>query len=153
QAQMEAAGAGSLIPPVTRWTGGWLFASSDSLHMDFAPYAATGQRASNIRIGGKPLDPAATYRYASYWYATDPCSVNGIPVADCKVADASPSNIRILRDADGSPLDAVEAVARSIEKAPTKTVNPAPARFRLPRPLPPPRFGSPEVQPLRGAAP
>jgi sulfur-oxidizing protein SoxB len=121
--------------------------------MDFDPYAATGQRASNVRIGGKPLGPAASYRYASYWYATDPCSVNGIPVADCKVADAVPSNIRILRDGDGSPLDAVEAVARYIEKAPNRTVNPSLDRVRLVRPLPPPRFGFPEVQPLRGAAP
>jgi S-sulfosulfanyl-L-cysteine sulfohydrolase len=153
KAQIEATADGSLNPDVTKWTGGWLFAFSDSLHMDFDPYAATGQRASNVRIGGKPLDPAASYRYASYWYATDPCSVNGIPVADCKVADAVPSNIRILRDGAGSPLDAVEAVARYIEKAPNRTVNPSLDRVRLVRPLPAPRFGFPEVQPLRGAAP
>jgi sulfur-oxidizing protein SoxB len=153
KSQIEAAADGSLNPDVTKWTGGWLFAFSDSLHMDLDPYAAAGQRASNVRIGGKPLDPAGNYRYASYWYATDPCSVNSIPVAGCTVADAAPSNIRILRDADGSPLDAVEAVARYIEKAPNKTVNPPLDRVRLVRPLPPPRFGFPEVQPLRGATP
>lgn len=153
KSQIEAAADGSLNPDVTKWTGGWLFAFSDSLRMDFDPYAPAGQRASNIRIDGKPLDPAATYRYTSYWYATDPCSVNSIPVTGCTVADAVPSNIRILRDGDGSPLDGVEAVARYIEKAPNRTVNPSLDRVRLVRPLPPPRFGSPEVQPLRGATP
>jgi len=153
KSQIEAAADGSLNPDVTKWTGGWLFDFSDSLHMDFDPYAATGQRASNIQIGGAPLDPARTYRYASYWYATDPCSVNGIPVQGCAVADGAPGNIRILREADGSPLDAVEAVARYIEKAPDKTISPSLDRVRLVRPLPPPRFGFPEVQPLRGATP
>jgi hypothetical protein len=78
--------------------------------------------------------------------------VNGIPVQGCTVADGAPTGIKILRDADGSTLDAVEIVARYIEKAPDKTVNPALDRVRLLQPLPPPRFGFPEVQPLRGAA-
>jgi hypothetical protein len=151
KSQIEAAADGSLNPDVTKWTGGWLFDFSDTLHMDFDPMAASGQRAFNIRIGGKPLDPAATYRYASYWYATDPCSVNGIPVQGCTVADGVPKGIRILRDGDGSTLDAVEIVARYIEKSPDRTVNPALDRVRLVRPLPPPRFGFREVQPLRGA--
>jgi len=153
KSQIENAADGALNPDVTKWTGGWLFDFSDTLHMDFDPFAATGQRASNISIGGKPLDPAATYRYASYWYATDPCSVNDIQVQGCTAAEGVPTGIRIVRDGDGSTLDAVEIVARYIEKAPDKTVNPSLDRVRLVRPLPPPRFGFPEVQPLRGAAP
>jgi 2',3'-cyclic-nucleotide 2'-phosphodiesterase (5'-nucleotidase family) len=152
KSQIEAAADGSLNPDVTKWTGGWLFGFSDTLQMDLDPMAATGQRASNIRIGGEPLDPAGTYRYASYWYAADPCSVNGIAVQGCTVADGVPTGIRILRDGDGSTLDAVEIVARYIEKAPDKTVNPALDRVRIMQPLPPPRFGFPEVQPLGGAA-
>ena len=151
KSQIENAADGALNPDVTKWTGGWLFDFSDTLHMDFDPFAATGQRASNISIGGKPLDPAATYRYASYWYATDPCSVNDIQVQGCTAAEGVPTGIRIVRDGDGSTLDAVEIVARYIEKAPDKTVNPSLDRVRLVRPLPPPRFGFREVQPLRGA--
>ena len=153
KSQIEAAADGSLNPDVTKWTGGWLFGFSDTLRMDLDPFAATGQRASNIRIGDKPLDPAGSYRYASYWYATDPCIVNDIAVQGCTVKDGVPAGIRIQRDSDGSTLDAVEIVARYIEKAPDKTVNPALDRVRLLQPLPPPRFGFPEVQPLRGAAP
>src|SRR5215468_1872256 len=137
KSQIEAAADGSLNPDVTKWTGGWLFDFSDTLRMDLDPFAATGQRASNIRIGGKPLDLAGSYRYASYWYATDPCIVNDIAVQGCTVKDGVPAGIRIQRDSDGSTLDAVEIVARYIEKAPDKTVNPVLDRVRLVRPLPP----------------
>src|SRR5262249_25361218 len=149
KSQIEAGADGSLNPGVTKWTRALPVALRDALHMDFDPYAATGQRAPNVRIGGKPLDPAATYQYASYWYATDPCSVNGIAVTGCTVANAVPSNIRILREADGSPLDAVEAVARSIPKAPNKTINPPPGRGRLLPPRPPPPLGFPQGPPRR----
>jgi S-sulfosulfanyl-L-cysteine sulfohydrolase len=151
--QIENSADGAMNPDVSKWTGGWMFNFSDTLRGNLDAYASTGKRASNLTINGTPLNPAASYRYASYWYATDPCSVNGIAVQGCTIANRTPSNIEIIKDADGTPLDAVELVARYIESRPNKTVNPTANRIKLVRPLPPYRFGFPEVQPLRGAQP
>jgi S-sulfosulfanyl-L-cysteine sulfohydrolase len=151
--QLENSADGSMNPDVTKWTGGWLFNFSDHLRADFDPYASAGNRVLNMSIGGKPLEAAKTYRYASYWYATDACSVNGIAIQGCTASSGLPSNIEVLKDADGSPLDGAELVARYIEQSPNKTVNPTANRIKLIKPLPPYRFGFPEVQPLRGAKP
>ena len=69
--QLENSAEGALDPNPANWTGGWLFAYS-GLTMDLDPYRATGFRVSNIRVGGKPLDPEAVYSYAGYWYARRP---------------------------------------------------------------------------------
>ena len=61
--------------------------------------------------------------------------------------------IEVLRDAAGQPLDGVEVVVRYLEGLPQRTANPEQNRIKLARPLPPPAFGSPEVQPWRGATP
>jgi S-sulfosulfanyl-L-cysteine sulfohydrolase len=150
KAQLENSADGSMNPDVSKWTGGWLFNYSDTLRGTLDPYAAAGQRALALTINGTPLNPAATYRYASYWYAADPCSVNGITVPGCTAVNRTPNNITILKDTDGGPLDAAEVVARYIESQPNKTVNPTANRIKLAKPLPPYRFGFPEVQPLRG---
>jgi S-sulfosulfanyl-L-cysteine sulfohydrolase len=153
KAQIENSADGSMNPDVSKWTGGWMFNFSDTLRMTVNPYAGSGQRVSDVVIGGKPLQADATYRYASYWYATDPCAVNTIPIAGCTLSDGKPTNIEIVRDADGSPLDGAEFVARHIEGLPNRTINVSVDRTRLLSPLPRYRYGFAEVQPLRGARP
>lgn len=152
--QIEGAADGSLNPDVAKWTGGWLFNFSN-VAMDIDPYQTAGNRASNIRVAGAALDPAATYSYASYWYAADPGLINVLPAA----------NICVLKDVDGAtdcvpvgtalgtPIDATEVVARYLETLPERTANPALHRIRLLQPLPAPRYFFPEVQPLWGAQP
>lgn len=172
--QIENAADGSLNPDVSKWTGGWLFNFS-GLTMDFdpysppsgaAPFALDNGRAFNIRVHGEPLalrnadGSPRLYSYASYWYAADPCLINTIAVPGCTVVNGQPSNIAIVKDTDGTPLDATEVVARYIEAQPNMTVDPVLNRITLkskttgaPVSLPPYRFGFPEVQPLRGAQP
>jgi 2',3'-cyclic-nucleotide 2'-phosphodiesterase (5'-nucleotidase family) len=140
--QIESAADGSLNPDVARWTGGWLYNFS-GVTMDIDPYQPPGSRASNILVNGTLLNPAGDYTYASYWYAADPGLINVAPA----------TNITVLKDSDGSPLDATEIVARYLETLPNRTADPALHRIRLVKPLPPARFGFPEVQPLRGAQP
>jgi len=140
--QIENAANGSLDPNVANWTGGWLFNFS-GLTMDLDPYQTQGNRASNIRIGGQPLVSTQTYRYASMWYDEEPNLVNVLPA----------TNIVVLRDDDGSPLDATEVVVRYLETLPNRTANPELHRTHLLRPLPAPAFGNREIQPLRGARP
>ena len=137
--QIEGAADGSLNPDVSTWTGGWLFGFS-GLTMDFDPYQARGARASNIRVGGTPLEPNRDYSYASYWYAADPALINTVPAAE----------VRVLKDGDGGALDAVEVVARHVRSLPSATVPLVDSRIKLLKPLPAPKFGNREVQPLRG---
>lgn len=172
--QIENAANGSLNPNVANWTGGWLFNFS-GVTMDFdpyspptgaAPFALDNGRAFNIQVNGEPLalrnanGSPRMYSYASYWYAADPCLINTIAVPGCTVANGQPSNIAIVKDSDGTPLDGTEVVARYIESQPNMTVDPVLNRIALknkttgdPVSLPPYRFGFPEVQPLRGAQP
>ena len=145
--QIENAANGSLSPKVADWTGGWLFNFS-GLTMDLDPYAAAGTRASNIKLtsragGALPLDLAAKYSYASYYYRADPALVNTAPATDVKV----------LTDEQGQPLDGVEVVVRYLKSLPGQTANPELNRIKLLKPLPAAKFGNAEVQPLRGAAP
>ncbi len=147
--QIEGAATGSLAPNVADWTGGWLFNFS-GVTMDFDPYEAPGQRASNIKVGGQNLDPAKDYSYASYWYGADPGLINVLPAA----------NIVVLKDNDGAALDGTEVVVRYLESLPGKTADVQLNRISLknkatgaPIQMPPYRFGFPEVQPLRGAKP
>lgn len=138
--QIEGAADGSLNPDVSKWTGGWLFNFS-GVTMDLDPYQAAGARASNIQVHGQALDPAGDYRYASYWYANDPGLINVLPA----------SNIQVLSDENGAPLDGTEVVVRYLQSLPGMTADPELNRIKLLHPLPAPRFGNPEVQPLRGA--
>jgi len=140
--QIENAANGSLNPNVGAWTGGWLFNFS-GVTMDLDPYLGLGQRASNIRVNGAPLVAGQQYRYASMWYPEDPNQVNVLPA----------TNIVVLKDDDGSPLDATEVVVRYLATLPNHTANPTLHRNRLVRPLPAPVFGNKEIQPLRGATP
>mgnify|MGYP000150221674 CR=1 FL=1 len=150
--QIENAAQGSLNPDVAAWTGGWLFNFS-GVTMNIDPYAANGARASNIQVNGAPLDVAANYTYASYWYAADPCLINVVPIPGCTATGGVPSNIRVLKDSDGGPLDGAEVVVKYLESLPNKTASPVLNRITLTSPLPAPKFGNPEVQPLRGATP
>lgn len=146
--QIENAVDGSLNPKVEAWTGGWLFNFS-GVTMDVDPYELKGSRASNVKVYGrqakewKPLNPEADYTYASYYYNTDPSLINVVPA----------TNITVLKDEKGNPLDGVEVVVRYLESLPDKTANPELNRIRLRKPLPTARFGFPEIQPFRGAEP
>lgn len=146
QRQIEDSASGSLAPDVTEWTGGWLFNFS-GVTMDFDPYQATGSRAFNIKVGGQSLDPAQEYSYASYWYASDPTLINVLPATD----------IEVLKDSDGGPLDGVEVVVQYLGSLPGKTADVQLNRVVLknrttgePVQMPAYKFGFPEVQPLRG---
>lgn len=150
--QIEAAANGSLNPDVSAWTGGWLFNFS-GVTMSIDPYAANGARASNIVINGAPLVTTNDYSYASYWYAADPCLINVIAIPGCTATGGVPSNITILKDANGDPLDAAEVVVNYLQTLPGQTANPTLNRITLVNPLPGPKFGNYEVQPLRGATP
>jgi 2',3'-cyclic-nucleotide 2'-phosphodiesterase (5'-nucleotidase family) len=147
--QIENAANGSLNPDVSKWTGGWCFNFS-GVTMDLdpyatlvgtVPYALDNGRASNIRVNGDPLVLSKAYTYASYWYAINPGQINVI----------NASNITVLKDDNGEPLDGAEVVVKYLASQPNKTVSPLLNRTTLTSPLPPYRFGFPEVQPLRGA--
>jgi 2',3'-cyclic-nucleotide 2'-phosphodiesterase (5'-nucleotidase family) len=144
--QIEALADGALNPDVSQWTGGWL-GNYSGMTMNIDPYQNAGARSSNIQVTDwdtalvAPLDTNATYTYASHYYATAPNVINLLPA----------QNITILRDENGEPLDATEVVARYLQRQPNATVSPQVGRIQLLRPLPQPRFGNLEVQPLAGA--
>ena len=177
--QIENAADGSLNPDVAKWTGGWLFNFS-GVTMDFDPYAApTGAapfalsngRAFNIMVNGAPLAlrrtnavtgviTNQTYTYASYWYSADPCLLNTIAVPGCTFDPVTrvPSNITVLREADGSPMDGTEVVVNYLQSLGGAAANPVLNRTTLknkadglPTALPLAKFGNSEMQPLRGA--
>ena len=149
--QVENAADGSLNPDVSKWTGGWLFNFS-GVTMNLDPYGALGARASNIKVNGLPLDTTAMYTYASYWYANDPCLINVVPIPGCTATGGVPSNVTILRDDDGSPMDGTEVVVKYLQSLPGQTADPILNRITLMNPLPAPISSNPEVQPWRGAA-
>src|SRR5207245_3527862 len=91
----------------------------------------------------KPLDPAASYTYASYYYARDPDIINTVPA----------SAVTVLKDKDGQALDGVEVVVRYLASLPNKTTAPRAGRLKLRKPLHVARFGSEEIQPWRGVQP
>lgn len=138
--QIENAATGSLNPDVSKWTGGWLFNFS-GVTLDFDPNKPNGARASNIRVGGTPLDPEKDYTYASYWYAADPELINVVPA----------KSIRVLKETDGKPMDGTEVVVRYLNAQPYGMVRTEIDRIRLLAPLPAPKYGFPEIQPLAGA--
>ena len=66
-----------------------------------------------------------------------------------------PPNFRglpvLVKDQDGRDLDAVEVVARYLASLPNRTTTPRTGRLKLVKPVPAASFGSPEIQPWRGA--
>ena len=91
----------------------------------------------------KPLDPEADYTYASYYYARDPDLINTVPATD----------ISVVKDKDGRRSTRVDVVVRYIAGLPNRTTAPRAGRLKLIKPLPVASFGSPEIQPWRGAVP
>jgi sulfur-oxidizing protein SoxB len=144
--QIENSIDGSLNPDVSKWTGGWLFNFS-GLRAEIDPYAKLGERTRNILVADrstnawKPLDLDADYSYASYYYARDPDLINTVPA----------QAITIVKDKEGRDLDAVEVVVKYLESLPQRTTAPKTGRLKLTEPLPVASFGSPEIQPWRGA--
>ena len=167
--QIESAANGSLNPNIIEWSGGWLFNFS-GLTMDFdpypllttnAPYPLNVGRAFNIKVNNADLVLANNYSYASYWYSGNPCNINTIAVPGCVVdpVTGAPSNITILKDVDGSPLDATEVVVNYLQSL-GGPANPVLNRITLkdkttglPTTLPAAKFGNKEMQPLVGAQP
>ena len=167
--QIESAANGSLNPNIIDWSGGWLFNFS-GLTMDFdpypllttnAPYPLDVGRAFNIKVNNADLVLTNSYSYASYWYSGNPCNINTIAVPGCVVdpVTGAPSNITILKDVDGSPLDATEVVVNYLQSL-GGPANPVLNRITLkdkttglPTTLPAAKFGNKEMQPLVGAQP
>jgi hypothetical protein len=147
KSQLESSVEGALSPAVSEWTGGWLFNFS-GLTARIDPAAPKGKSASDLRIkraGSREfaeLDLDANYTYASYYYAADPTLINVLPATE----------IEVVRDETGTPLDGVDVVVRYLASLPGRRADPGPARLTLVRPLPPPAFGNSEIQPLRGVA-
>jgi len=152
--QIENPADGSMNPDPRRWRGGWLFGFS-GVSFDLDPYLTIGNRASNVKVGGQDLDPAASYSYASYWYDSDPDLINRVPATDIEIA---------VRDANGKALfvpvadrgvypamDGTEIVWQYLRDNLGGTLgNLETHRVNLLRPLPVPVFGNYEVQALRG---
>ena len=125
---------------VGEWINGWT-AGYSGLTADFDPLASQGNRVSNIRINGQPMDPNASYTVAGFYYDLVPTLINRIPA----------KNISVLKDKDGSILDGTDVVKRYLESLPGKTVTPDKLtlnRIRLVNPLPKAEHGIREMQPL-----
>jgi hypothetical protein len=124
---------------------------------DLDVYAPYGYKGSNIKIGGKPIDPndegkyvaphslSVPYSVAGYWYADDPKTIN-----NCGSCATPGSAIDVVKDENGNPLDVSEIVVRYLKTLPEMTANPQRYRINLLYPLPAPAFENPEIQPLKG---
>lgn len=125
---------------VGEWINGWT-AGYSGLTADFDPLASQGNRVSNIRVNGQPVDPNASYTVAGFYYDLVPTLINRVPA----------KNISVLKDKDGSILDGTDVVKRYIESLPGRTVTPDKLtlnRIRLLNPLPKVEHGIREMQPL-----
>ena len=154
--QIENPADGSMNPDPRRWGGGWLFGFS-GVTFDLDPYLTRGNRASNVQVGGVPLDLAATYSYASYWYATDPTLINRVPANNIEIAVRGTDGKALfvpLADRGMYPaMDGTEIVWEYLRDHLGGHIGEADLvthRVNLLRPLPAPIFGNPEVQSLRG---
>lgn len=137
---IEDSARGALTRHVDDWTGGWLFGWAN-VSFDLDPYQEYGLMASNIRVGGEPLDPSREYRLGGYWYVDNANLINRLPA----------ENIRVLRAKNGAILDATDVVAHYFTTLPGRRYTPAPDRVKLLAPLPRRIGASPEIQPLKGA--
>ncbi|MGZ5029268.1 MAG: bifunctional metallophosphatase/5'-nucleotidase [Methylobacter sp.] len=155
QIENSARGAFSALPNL--WTGGWMFGYSN-VTFDLDVYAPYGSRGSNIKIGGASINPndegkyvaphasSVPYSVAGYWYSDDPKTIN-----NCGACASKSSTIDVVKDEQGNPLDVSEIVVRYLKTLPNMTANPQKHRINLVTPLPAAAFGSPEIQPLKGA--
>jgi S-sulfosulfanyl-L-cysteine sulfohydrolase len=142
--QIERSLNGSLNPDPFKWTGGWAQAYS-GVRYELNPYAPAFSKAKNITVFSKEtgtwqsLDIDKQYTIAGYWYPGRPDDIGtGLQISD---------TAQTIKDADGTPLDATEVVARYLSK---KKADPELGRVRLLYPLPGPAFGNREIQPLNG---
>lgn len=156
--QIENPADGSLNPDPRNWTGGWLFGFSN-VSFDFDPYQASPNRGSNIMVGGVPLDTTKKYTYASYWYNTDPTLINRVAATNIEVAVRDPGTgkalfVPVAAVGGYEQMDGTEVVAQYLQDnlgGTLQTIDLPIHRVNLLKDLPPPVFGNPEVQPLRGA--
>lgn len=154
--QIENSTRGSFSTEPGLWTGGWMFGYSN-VTFDLDVYGPYGSSGSNIKIGGKAIDPkdvgsyvtpqpaSVPYSIAGYWYADDPKTIN-----NCGACAMPGSAIDVVKDEKGNPLDVSEIVVRYLKTLPNMTANPSGHRINLRYPLPYPAFGNPEIQPLKG---
>lgn len=128
---------GSLNTDPAQWRGGWLFGWS-GITYDLDPYAAYPNRASNIMVNGAPLDLTAIYTLGGYNYDEEANLINKIPA----------QNVIQYSDENGNAVEGTQVVADYLK---TRTANPVLNRINLLAPLPAPRYGNYEIQPLHGA--
>jgi S-sulfosulfanyl-L-cysteine sulfohydrolase len=122
------------------WVNGWT-AGISGLVADFDPLAPQGARVSNMRIDGVPVRMDASYTVAGFWYKEIPALINRLPA----------SQVVVLKDKDGTPLDGTDVVKMYFETLPDNTVSEERLqldRIRLVHPLPAARHGVREIQPL-----
>ena len=129
---------GSLKPDPFSWGGVWLNGFSN-ITFDVDPSQPFGRRASNATIGGNPIDPDASYTVSGYFFDLMPDRVGGFRHA---------RNVKVIDHPNGSVKDPTEFVADYLK---TTTADPTMGRVQLLGSFPPPVFGNPEIQALRGA--
>ena len=146
--QIENSARGTFDPNPNLWTGGWMFGYA-GVNFDLDVYATYGSRGSNIKVNGVLINPTDTsvkpYSVAGYWFADDPKTIN-----NCGSCGGTGATVTVLVDEIGNQLDVTEVVVRYLASLPNRTANPQGHRINLLKPLPPPAFGNPEIQPLRG---
>lgn len=145
QAEQSTDGAFSADP--TKWTGGWMFGYSNvSYDLDAcAGYGIDGpggpvDRATNLRVGGNPVDITDTYNAATqacksgkpgysvagYWYAEDPTTINNcnpcrkrliqaVKTDGTLVNVANPAGAMLPLPDSNSLLDISEAVVKYLQ--------------------------------------
>ncbi|MBI3776836.1 MAG: 5'-nucleotidase C-terminal domain-containing protein [Gammaproteobacteria bacterium] len=137
--QIEKSLDGVLSGWVGYWGGGWVNAYS-GITYDLDPGNEYGLRVRNLRVNGELIDPPREYTVAGYWYVDDSNKINRAPAL----------KIRVLKDQNGSTLDATDIVAFYLQTLPDKTVDPELNRIRLLNPLPKAISRNRELQPWRG---
>lgn len=126
------------------WINGWT-AGISGLVAEFDPLAPQGSRVGQLRIGAEPVQMETGYSVAGFWYPEIPTLINRLPATD----------VVVVKDKDGSVLDATDVVARYLESLPGKTVTREGLqldRIRLLNPLPAAVHGVREMQPLGAVA-
>ncbi len=131
---------GSLRSDPFAWGGGWLHGFSN-VSYEIDPKQPFGKRAKAVTIGGKPVDPKASYTVSGYYYETEPDRIGAFHKA---------TDVEVLTHPDGSVKDPTEFIVEYLSSIPA---DPKTGRVRLLGEFPPPVFGSPEIQPLRGTIP
>ena len=140
---LENNAEGSFSADIFAWAGGWQMGLS-GVRYDLDVSASKGNRIANVTVQDPatgewlPLDTAATYSFAGYWYEQNPGNVGGL---------AGKTAAEPVRDANGEVLDGTEVIVNHLK---THTANPELNRVHLVSPLPAPSYGNSEMQPLKG---